>query len=115
MLTIGHGHQLVAQLCRPALCRTQRPLLILSLVVFRAGIRVLVAVAQHGIDDASQLVGRGSDGLGRSQMGFLPAQEGAQGAVGAVQRVGRQTQRLGCPVAAGLGLGAYDLAALSAV
>ena len=42
VLTIGHGHQLVAQLCRPALCRTQRPLLILSLVVFRAGIHVFL-------------------------------------------------------------------------
>ena len=84
---IGHGHQLIAQLSRPALGRTQGPLLILPLVVFSAGIHVLPAVAQHGIDESGQLVGGGGDGLGRSQVGFLPAQEGAQGAVGAVQRV----------------------------
>ena len=36
--------------------------------------------------------------LGSSKMAFLPAQEGAQGSVGAVQRVGRQTQSFGCPV-----------------
>ena len=104
MLTIGHGHQLVAQLRRPALGRAQRPLLILSLVVFRAGIHVFLAVAQHGIDEPSQLVGGGGDGLGRSQVGFLPAQEGAQGAAGAVQRVGRQTQGRRGPVGAGFGL-----------
>ena len=89
--SIGHGHQLLAQFGRPAFGRKQRPLLILSLVVFSAGIRVLPAVAQHGIDEPGQLVGRGRNGLGRSQMGFLPAQEGAQGAVGAMQRVGRQS------------------------
>ena len=35
---------------------------------------------------------------------FHPAQEGAQGAVGAVQRVGRQTQGRGGPVGVGFGL-----------
>ena len=65
---IGHGHQLVAQLGRPTLGRTQGPLLILSLVVFRTSIHVFLAIAQHGIADASQLVGRGGDGLGRSQV-----------------------------------------------
>ena len=53
--------------------------------------------------------------LGRSQVGFLPAQEGAQGAVGAVQRVGRQTQCRRGPVGARLGLGAHDPAAGDAV
>ena len=61
----GHWHQLIAQLRRPTLCRAQRPLLISTFVVFGPGVHVLLAVAQHGIDDASQLVGRGSDGLGR--------------------------------------------------
>ena len=63
VLTIGQGHQLVAQLCRPALCRMQRPLLILTFVVFGAGIEVFLAVAQHGIDEPGQLVGGGGDGL----------------------------------------------------
>ena len=53
--------------------------------------------------------------LGASQVAFLPAQEGAQGAVGAVQRVGRQTQCRRGPVGAGLGLGAHDPAAGDAV
>ena len=104
VLGIGHGHQLVAQLRRPTLGRAQRPLLILTLVVFRTSIHVLLAVAQHGVDEPGQLVGRGGDGLRRAQVGFLPAQEGAQGAVGAVQRVGRQTQCRRGPVGAGLGL-----------
>ena len=66
--------------------------LILSLVVFRTSIHVRLAIAQHGVDGPGQLVCSGGNGLGRSQVGFLPAQEGAQGAVGAVQRVGGQTQ-----------------------
>ena len=66
----------------------QRPLLILAFVVFSAGIHVVLAMAQHGIDEPGQLVGGGGDGLGRTQLGLLPAQEGTQGAVGAVQRVG---------------------------
>ena len=64
--SIGHGHQPVAQLSRPTLCRTQGSLLILALVVFRAGIHVFLAVAQHGIDEPGQLVGGGGDGLGRA-------------------------------------------------
>ena len=52
----------------------------------------------------AQLVGRGGDGLGRSPLRFLPAQEGAQGAVGAMQRVGRQTQGRRRTVGAELGL-----------
>ena len=87
--SIGHGHQPVAQLSRPTLCCTQGSLLI---VVFSAGIHVFLAVAQHRIDEPGQLVGRGGDGLGRSHLCLLPAQEGAQGAAGAVQGVGRQTQ-----------------------
>ena len=39
-----------------------------------------------------QLVRRGGDGLGSAQVRFLPAQEGPQGAVGAVQPVGRQAR-----------------------
>ena len=42
--------------------------------------------------------------LGRPQVRLLPPQKGSQGAIGAVQRVGRQTQRRRRPVAAGLGL-----------
>ena len=84
VLTIGQGHQLVAQLGGPALCRTQCPLLILTFVVFGASVHVLLAVSEHGVDDAGQLVRCRRDGLGRSQVGFLPAQEGAQGTVGAV-------------------------------
>ena len=71
VLTIGHGHQLVAQLGRPALGRAQRPLLISTFVVFRANIHVPLSVAQHGIDDAGQLVGGGGDGLGRSRWAFF--------------------------------------------
>ena len=96
--------KLVAQLGRPTLGGAQRPLLILSLVVFRTSIHVLLAIAQHGVDEPGQLVGRGGNGLGRTHLCLLPAQEGAQGAVGAVQRVGRQTQGRGGPVGAGLGL-----------
>ena len=86
---IGYWDQLVAQLCRPTPGGVQGPLLILLLIVFRASVHVPVPVAQYGIDDPSQLVGRGRDGLGRSQMGLLPAQEGAESTVGAVQCVGR--------------------------
>ena len=43
----------------------------------------------------------GCDGLGRSELRFLPVQEGAQGAVGTVQRVGRQTQCRRSPAGAG--------------
>ena len=57
--SIGHGHQPVAQLSRPALCCTQGSLLILALVVFSAGIHVFLAVAQHGIDEPGQLVNGG--------------------------------------------------------
>ena len=78
-LVIGHGYQPVAQLGRPTLRRAQCPLLVLCLVVFSAGIHVFLAVPQHGIDKSGQLVGRGRDGLGSAQMGFLPAQEAAQG------------------------------------
>ena len=42
--------------------------------------------------------------LGAPRWAFLSAQEGAQGAVGAVQRVGRQTQGRRGPVGAGFGL-----------
>ena len=86
------GHQLVAQLGGSTLGGAQCPLLILTFVVFGASVHVLLAVSEHGVDDAGQLVRCRRDGLGRSQVGFLSAQEGAQGAVGAVQRVGRQTQ-----------------------
>ena len=41
-------------------------------------------------------VGRGGDGLGRSQVGFLPAQEGAQGG----WRLDRAVQGAGCPPSA---------------
>ena len=54
--SIGHGHQLVSQLGRPPFCRAQRPLLILTFIVFGAGIHVILAVPQHGIDDAGQLL-----------------------------------------------------------
>ena len=74
---VGYWYQLVAQLGRPTLGGAQRPLLILSLVVFRTSIHVLLAIAQHGVDEPGQLVGGGGNGLGRSQVGFLPAQEGA--------------------------------------
>ena len=92
----GHWNQLVVQLGRTTLCRAQRTLLILTFVVFGAGIHVVLAVPQHGIDDASQLVGCGGDGLGClcSQIGFLPAQEGAQGTVGTMQRVDQPARRL---------------------
>ena len=103
-LVIGKRHQLVAQLGRPALGRAQCALLILTFVVFRASIHVLLAVAQHGIDELRQLVSGGGDGLGRTQLCLLPAQEGAQGAVRAVQRVGGQTQCRRRPARAGLGL-----------
>ena len=104
VLSIGHWHQLVAQLCRPALCRPQCPLRILALVVFGTSIHLLLAVPQHGIDQPGQLMRCGGDGLGRTQVRFLPAQEGAQGTVGAVQRVGSQTQCRRRPARAGLGL-----------
>ena len=87
VLSIGHGHQLVAELGRPPFCRAQRPLLILALVVLGAGINVILAVPQHGIDDAGQLVGRGGDGLRHSQVRLLSAQKRPQGTVGAVHRV----------------------------
>ena len=82
----------------------QGPLLILLLIVFRAGVHVLLAVAEHGVNHPGQLVCRGRDGLGRTQVGLLSAQEGALGAVGAVQRVGRHTQGRRGPVGADLGL-----------
>ena len=44
-LSIGKRHQLVAQLGRPALGRAQRPVLVLTFVVFGASIHVLLAVA----------------------------------------------------------------------
>ena len=84
--------QLVALLGCSLFYSAQRPLLILTLVVFGASIYVVLAVAQHGVDEHRQLVRRGGDGLGRSQVRFLPAQEGPQGAVGAVQPVGRQAR-----------------------
>ena len=89
-LGIGYRHQLVAQLSRPALGRAQRSVLILTFVVFGASIHVLLAVPQHGIDEPGQLMCRGGDGLGRTQLGLLPPQERAQGAVGAVQCQGRR-------------------------
>ena len=79
LLRLGHRHQLVAELGRSAFGRMQCPLLILTFVVFSAGIHVLLAVTQHGIDESRQLVRRGGDGLGRTHLRFLPAQEGAQG------------------------------------
>ena len=112
---IGHWHQIVPQLRRPTLGRAQRPVLILLLVVLRAGIHVFLPVAQHGVDEPGQLVRRGGDGLGRIQMGFLPAEEGAQGTVGTVQRVGRQTQGCRGSARAALGLGADHPAAGDAV
>ena len=86
--SIGHWHQLVAQLCGPSLSGAYRPLLVLTFVVLRSGAHVPLRLAQHGVDEPGQLVGSGGDGLGRTQMGFLPPQEGTQGAVGAVQSVG---------------------------
>ena len=50
MLTIGHGHQLIAELRGPPFGSAQRPLLVLMFVVFGTGVHVLLAVAQHGID-----------------------------------------------------------------
>ena len=44
VLTIGYGHQLVAQLRSSPLGRAQRSLLILTFVVFRDGIHVLLPV-----------------------------------------------------------------------
>ena len=70
----------------------QRPLLILAFVVLRTGIHVVLAMAQHGIDEPGQLVGGGGDGLGRSQVGFLPPQEGAQGG----RRLDGAAQNAGC-------------------
>ena len=58
VLSIGHGHQLVAELGRPPFSRAQRTVLILALVVFDASIHVVLAVAQHGIDEPGQLTWR---------------------------------------------------------
>ena len=62
---------MVAQLGRPTFRRAQRPLLILALVVFCASVRVLLAVAQHGIDESRQLVRGGGDGLGAPSWAFF--------------------------------------------
>ena len=70
-LGIGYGHQLVAQLGGTPLGGAERPLTILAFVVLCAGIHVRLAVAQHGVNDAGQLVSRGSDGLRRSQLAFF--------------------------------------------
>ncbi len=102
--SIGHRHQLVAQLMRLPFRSAQRPLLILTLIVFGAGIHVVLPEAQHGVDQSGQLVSRGGDGLGCSQVCFLAAQEGPQSAVGAVQSMGSQAQCRRGPFGAGLGL-----------
>ena len=91
-LGIGYGDQLVAQLGGTPLGDAERPLTILAFVVLCVGIHVRLPVPQHGVNDAGQLVGRGGDGLGRSQVGFLPAQEGAQGG----WRLDRAAQGVGC-------------------
>ena len=49
VLSIGQGHQLVAELGRPPFSRTQRTVLILALVVFGASIHVFLAVAQRRV------------------------------------------------------------------
>ena len=56
-LTIGHRHQLVAQLRRSLPCGPQRPFPVLTLVVLGSGIHIALAVAQHGVNDSGQLVG----------------------------------------------------------
>ena len=57
---IGHGHQLRGSVLGGA----QRPLLMLGFAALGARIPVIVAVAQHGVDELGRLVGRGGDGLG---------------------------------------------------
>ena len=60
-------------------------------------------------------MGRGGDVLGGSRLSLLPPQEGAQGAVGAVQSVGGQTQGRRRSTGIGLGLCAHDPTAGDAV
>ena len=108
-LGIGLGHQLVAQLGGTSLGGAERPLTILAFVVSRASVRVRLAVPQHGVNDAGQLVDRGRDGLRYSQLGLLPAQKGTQGADGAMQRVGGQTQSRRRLLALGLVFGLMTL------
>ena len=76
--------------------------MVLGLVVVSAVIHVLLPIAQHGVDDSGQLVRRGRNGLGRSQLRLLAAQERSQRTVGAVQGVGRQPQPLAARLALGL-------------
>ena len=99
---------MISQWRRSLLRGPQRPLAILTLVVLGSGIHVSLAVAQHGVDDSGQLVRRRRDSFGRSQLGFLAAQKGTEGAVGAMQGIGRQPQCRSRPVGAGLGPGADD-------
>ena len=45
--------------------------MVLALIVYRAGINVLLPIAQHGVDDSGQLVRRGRNGLGWSNWAFF--------------------------------------------
>ena len=81
-----------------------------ALIVLLPRVYVGGPVFEHEVEQSGQLVGRGRDGLGLSQLGFLATQEGAQGGVAAVKAVRSQAEGGGSPVGRGFGLGGEDLA-----
>jgi hypothetical protein len=105
------GDELHAELLG-ALCQlAENALLVVTLlVVVLALVGVLLALGEHGIDEACQLVGGSGDGFGlvhtRAHASEVRAERGLAGS----QRRGGQAQGLGRAVGTALGLAAHHLA-----
>ena len=66
---------------------------------------LIPAYFKRGVDDSVQLVGLRRDRFGRRQVCLLEPQERAQGAVRAVEPIGREAQGFGGPLGRELGPG----------
>jgi hypothetical protein len=77
----GNGYQFKTQLLRPALEIMDGFATSPDSIVILTEVDVLYPVFEHGIDDASQLVGGGGNGCGRSVAGSDTPVEGTQSAL----------------------------------
>lgn len=85
----------------------EHPLALALLVVILALIGVFLTLAQHRINQASQLVSRRGYGLGLVHAGAHAPEAGAQSRLTTAQRASGQPQGQGRPVRTALGLAAH--------
>jgi len=78
VLSLRHeGHQGISQRLGLLGHRLDLAFVVLGFVVLQALLDVSAAVLQQALDQTSQLVGRGRDGLGGAEARFHPPKEGS--------------------------------------